>query len=248
MADDQWLVKGHEALCVLFGTRDPVLILRRFQLIASDARRIVAAQPPLVLVRSPAKLFGDTHGQLRDLLCLFREFGFPSHRGGDVEVVSYVFNGDFVDRGDHQLEVVALLFALKVSFPTRIWLLRGNHEFRWMNEQGMADVGFAHACRRTFPVARFQPAERSAKEQNTAKKKTAKNGGSDDHSDEVVLDDAVRKGTAQSRPPNGEVAFFETSTQTAISLYYEWSHEVFDWLPLAALVGPPTGEYLPQEK
>jgi hypothetical protein len=59
-------------------------------------------------------VFGDIHGQFRDLLSLFAEFGFPSHRGGDVETVSYVFNGDFVDRGEHQLEVVALLFALKV--------------------------------------------------------------------------------------------------------------------------------------
>ena len=71
----------------------------------------------IVVVAPPgSKVFGDTHGQLRDLLALFAAFGFPSHRdGGDVESVSYVFNGDFVDRGAHQLEVVTLLFALKVG-------------------------------------------------------------------------------------------------------------------------------------
>ena len=62
----------------------------------------------------PAKVFGDIHGQFRDLLLLFGEFGFPSHRTGDVQSTAYVFNGDWVDRGPHQLEVVALLFALKV--------------------------------------------------------------------------------------------------------------------------------------
>lgn len=90
-----------------------------------------------------------TDGQLTDLLALFREHGFPSNRcGGDVELASYVFNGDFVDRGAQQVEVVALLFSLKVCFPDRVFLLRGNHEFRDMNtsmtEQG--SVGFDRAC------------------------------------------------------------------------------------------------------
>jgi hypothetical protein len=65
-------------------------------------------------VSAPCKVFGDIHGQLRDLLLLFREFGFPSHRRGDVEYIHYIFNGDFVDRGAHQLECVTILFALKV--------------------------------------------------------------------------------------------------------------------------------------
>jgi len=87
----------------------------------------------------PVRIFGDIHGQFRDLLLLFRTFGEPSAEGPN-----FVFNGDFVDRGEHQLAVIGLLVALKVAFPSRVWLVRGNHEDRQMNEK----YGFAAECHR----------------------------------------------------------------------------------------------------
>jgi len=54
----------------------------------------------------------------------------------------FVFNGDFVDRGDHQLETIGLLLALKVLLPERVWLVRGNHEDRGMNMK----YGFSNEC------------------------------------------------------------------------------------------------------
>jgi diadenosine tetraphosphatase ApaH/serine/threonine PP2A family protein phosphatase len=54
----------------------------------------------------------------------------------------FVFNGDFVDRGAHQLEVIGLLFALKCLLPERVWLIRGNHEERQMNKR----YGFFDDC------------------------------------------------------------------------------------------------------
>ena len=105
----------------------------------------------LVRARLPCKIFGDTHGQLRDVLLLFASFGAPTHKNaGDVELCSYVFNGDFIDRGEHQVALVALLFALKALYPQRIYLVRGNHEFRSTSER-MGATSFKAACSRAFP-------------------------------------------------------------------------------------------------
>mmetsp|Transcript_36656 Transcript_36656/g.67199 ORF Transcript_36656/g.67199 Transcript_36656/m.67199 type:complete len:676 (-) Transcript_36656:79-2106(-) len=117
----------------------------------ADACRLqLAAQASLVRVTAPCKLFGDVHGQFRDLIVLFGEFGFPTHCGGDIQDMKYVFNGDFVDRGAHQLECVCLLFALKVVYPAAVFLLRGNHEFRHMSMH-MRELGFLYHLQRRFP-------------------------------------------------------------------------------------------------
>jgi hypothetical protein len=61
-----------------------------------------------------------------------------------------VFNGDFADRGGQQVEVVALLFSLKVCFPDCVFLLRGNREFRDMNTSSLS-----RAMRGLFELAPF---------------------------------------------------------------------------------------------
>eukprot|EP00939_MAST-03C_sp_MAST-3C-sp1_P002060 g2060.t1 len=87
----------------------------------------------LVRVDAPAKVYGDIHGQIVDLIQFFRSYGAPSHRSGDVNICNYVFDGDFVDRGAYSLEVLTVLLCLKIRYHPRVTLLRGNHEARMAN-------------------------------------------------------------------------------------------------------------------
>ena len=70
-------------------------------------------------------MVGDLHGQLVDLAAVFEAAGgAPSHSN------RYIFNGDFIDRGDAGVEVLAVLLSYALALPGSVHLNRGNHEDR----------------------------------------------------------------------------------------------------------------------
>lgn len=70
---------------------------------------------------------GDTHGQLEDVFTIMHMNGLPS------DTTHYIFNGDFVDRGESGVEVMLTLLGFMCCNPDSIALNRGNHEASSMN-------------------------------------------------------------------------------------------------------------------
>lgn len=100
--------------------------------IVNQAAALMQYEPNLVKVGTPAVVIGDIHGQLFDLFSMFECSGYPDEEAKlDTK---YIFLGDYVDRGDRSIEVLVLLYALKINYPDRITLLRGNHECKRMTE------------------------------------------------------------------------------------------------------------------
>jgi diadenosine tetraphosphatase ApaH/serine/threonine PP2A family protein phosphatase len=88
---------------------------------------VLYLEPNVLSLHSPITIVGDIHGQLYDLFELF-------DTAGPKEGQTFLFMGDYVDRGYYSLETVFYLAALKLKYPTGFFLLRGNHECRQVNQ------------------------------------------------------------------------------------------------------------------
>ena len=95
-------------------------------------KAVVHLSPGLVVV-------GDIHGNLIDLFRIMNTNGYPP-------MTKYLFLGDYVDRGEYSVEVIAFLLSLMTLFPLHVTLLRGNHEFSSVN----ATYGFKDEIMSTY--------------------------------------------------------------------------------------------------
>ncbi|CAF1417551.1 unnamed protein product [Rotaria sp. Silwood1] len=111
---------------------------------------LLKSLPTLVEITVPDKhkftICGDIHGQYYDLLNIFKLNGLPSEEN------SYLFNGDFVDRGSFSVECILTLFGFKLLYPNHFFLVRGNHEAIILNQM----YGFEGEVKAKYNIQMFQ--------------------------------------------------------------------------------------------
>ena len=110
---------------------------------------VLESEPRCSFLQSPVYVIGDIHGNLEDLH-FFADNVWKL--GVDLTAGKFLFLGDYVDRGLSSLECVAYLFGLKLLYPNKVFLLRGNHETRNVNgwEQHYKDKSFLYQCKMRF--------------------------------------------------------------------------------------------------
>jgi serine/threonine-protein phosphatase 6 catalytic subunit len=106
--------------------------LRELCTLVSD---ILVEESNVQPVSTPVTVCGDIHGQYYDLMELLRVSKNPPETG-------FIFMGDFVDRGYYSIETLTKLLVMKVMYPDKITLLRGNHESRSISQV----YGFYDEC------------------------------------------------------------------------------------------------------
>ncbi|KAH9586297.1 Calcineurin-like phosphoesterase domain [Trypanosoma melophagium] len=118
--------------------------------LCGELKRILQSEPRHGGMVSPCYVFGDLHGNFWDLfyfldnLISFQDLRYTPHR--------FLFLGDYVDRGEFSVEVVAYLFAMKVLAPDKVLLLRGNHEDTLVSGDisSYGSTSFRAQCRNLF--------------------------------------------------------------------------------------------------
>ncbi|KAH9529830.1 hypothetical protein DERF_003692 [Dermatophagoides farinae] len=102
-------------------------MLETIRIIVQTTMEIFAKERRCIEIQSPCYVFGDLHGNFKDLITYSQYFWKCSPF---LNTGKYLFLGDYVDRGDHGIEVVIFLFCFKILAPNNFYMIRGNHEIR----------------------------------------------------------------------------------------------------------------------
>ncbi|CAG8504309.1 11097_t:CDS:2 [Paraglomus brasilianum] len=107
--------------------------------ICEKTKELLMRESNVIHISAPVTVVGDIHGQFYDLIEIFRI-------GGYCPYTNYLFLGDYVDRGLFSIETISLLTCLKLRYPERVQLVRGNHESRAVTQT----YGFYTECVRKY--------------------------------------------------------------------------------------------------
>ncbi|OHT05297.1 Serine/threonine-protein phosphatase PP1 isozyme 5 [Tritrichomonas foetus] len=101
--------------------RLPKIPYHLFAELIKATERCFSDEPNILHLNGPIHVVGCLYGHILDLLGVLQTFGFPPK-------THYLFLGNLIDQGEFSLEVLTLVFALKLIYPEFIHVIRGDHE------------------------------------------------------------------------------------------------------------------------
>lgn len=104
--------------------------------ISEKVKKKLKLEKSLLELSGPIYVFGDIHGNYTQLVEYLKKIEFFKT---DVKILLL---GDYIDKGPKCLHTISLLFCMKLLYPNRIYLLRGNHETENVNKY----FGFYNEC------------------------------------------------------------------------------------------------------
>jgi len=123
-----------------FPDKDFSIEKRQVEELLEESKKTLSRETIVIDADTSKVLFvGDTHGDIESTKNALL-------KAVELSVDKVVFLGDYVDRGPYQLGNILFLLEMKNMYPGWVYLLRGNHETRVMNET----YGFLRAVTRIY--------------------------------------------------------------------------------------------------
>jgi predicted phosphodiesterase len=107
------------------GRRDDETLLgmskRIYESLLDGVINTLRKEPPIIRVKAvKAIVVGDLHGDLNTFAKIMSAYNPKEY--------TYVFMGDYIDRGSKSTELLAMMLSTKYAFPNSFIMLRGDHE------------------------------------------------------------------------------------------------------------------------
>ena len=137
----------------------PVISITQLKMLLNNVKQQFSHEPIVLDLNGPITVVGDIHGHIFDLFRIINKYYFPGSEPGkinssmvtDDRIPHFLFLGDIVDRGEFSLETLTLIFLMKAINPTKVHIIRGNHEFTYLCSQ----MGFMAEVNQMYPNSKM---------------------------------------------------------------------------------------------